>query len=127
MNEALSTVLGSFYQDEVSIEPKDVISILATATLFQLQGLIDECTSSMTETINIKTVVPYFNAAISYGVPKVRSACKRWLEVNLVGYCWLYPSFLKELSPELMSELISSPTLVALQTEFCIYMMLRVW
>lgn len=125
--DSLLTVLGSFYQDEVSLEPKDVISILATSTLFQLQGLIDQCTDIMVETTNIKTVVPYYNAAVSYGVPAVKEAARRWLEVNLLGYGWLHPTFLKEITPDLMAELIASPDLVAMQTEFCIYMMLRVW
>ncbi|XP_076753572.1 germ cell-less [Xylocopa sonorina] len=125
--DSLLTVFGSFYQDEVSLEPKDVISILATSTLFQLQGLIDQCTDIMVETINIKTVVPYYNAAVSYGVPVVKTAAKRWLEVNLLGYGWLHPTFLKEITPDLMAELIASPDLIAMQTEFCIYMMLRVW
>ncbi|XP_015606242.1 protein germ cell-less isoform X2 [Cephus cinctus] len=125
--DSLFTVLGSFYHDELSLEPKDVISILATATLFQLQGLIDQCTDIMIETTNIKTVVPYYNAAVSYGVPTVRTAARRWLEVNLLGYGWLHPTFLKEITPELMVELITSPNLVVMQTEFCIYMMLRIW
>lgn len=126
-HDSLLTVFGSFYQDEVSLEPKDVISILATSTLFQLQGLIDQCTDIMVETTNIKTVVPYYNAAVSYGVPVVKTAAKRWLEVNLLGYACLHPSFLKEITPDLMTELIASPDLVAIQTEFCIYMMLRIW
>ncbi|XP_033225287.1 protein germ cell-less isoform X3 [Belonocnema kinseyi] len=125
--DSLQTVLGSFYQDEISLEPRDVISILATATLFQLQGLIDQCTEIMVETTNVKTVVPYYNAAVSYGVPAVKTAAKRWLEVNLLGYGWLHPTFLNEITAELMTDLISSPGLVAMQTEFCVYMMLRVW
>lgn len=120
-------VLGSFYQDEVSLEPKDVIPILATSTMFQLQGLIDQCTEIMVETTNIKTVVPYYNAAVSYGVPTVKKAAKRWLEVNLLGYGWRFPTFLRELTPEIMVELVESPDLVTWQTEFCIYMMLREW
>ncbi|XP_043249806.1 protein germ cell-less isoform X1 [Colletes gigas] len=125
--DSLLTVFGSFYQDEVSLEPKDVISILATSTLFQLQGLIDQCTDIMVETTNIKTVVPFYNAAVLYGVPVVKAAAKRWLEVNLLGYGWLHPTFLKEITPDLMAELIASPELIAMQTEFCIYMRLRVW
>lgn len=124
---ALSVVLGSLYQDEVSLEPKEVVSILATSTLFQLQGLIDECVDIMVETTNSETVVSYYNAAVSYGVPTVKAAAKRWLEVNLLGYGWRHPSFLKEISPNLMTELVASPDLVVLQTEFCIYMMLRLW
>ncbi|KAL0114461.1 hypothetical protein PUN28_011610 [Cardiocondyla obscurior] len=124
---SLTIVLGSLYQDEVSLEPKEVISILATSTLFQLQGLIDECVDIMNETTNSETVVSYYNAAVSYGVPTVKATAKRWLEVNLLGYGWRQPSFLKEISPDLMAELVVSPDLVVLQTEFCIYMMLRLW
>ncbi|XP_012054385.1 PREDICTED: protein germ cell-less [Atta cephalotes] len=124
---SLSVVLGSLYQDEVSLEPKEVVSILATSTLFQLQGLIDECVDIMIETTNSETVVSYYNAAVSYGVPTVKAAAKRWLEVNLLSYGWRHPSFLKEISPDLMTELVTSPDLVVLQTEFCIYMMLRLW
>lgn len=109
------------------MEPKQVVSILATATMFQLQGLIDECADIMEETTNSETVVPYYNAAVSYGVPSVKAAAKRWLEVNLLDYCWHYPGFLKDISSELMAELVASPDLVVLQTEFCIYMMLRAW
>ncbi|KYN04449.1 Protein germ cell-less [Cyphomyrmex costatus] len=104
---SLSVVLGSLYQDEVSLEPKEVVDILATSTLFQLQGLIDECVDIM--------------------IPTVKAAAKRWLEVNLLIYGWRYPSFLKKISPDLMTELVTSPDLVVLQTEFCIYMMLRLW
>ncbi|XP_011862837.1 PREDICTED: protein germ cell-less isoform X2 [Vollenhovia emeryi] len=124
---SLSVVLGSLYQDEVSLEPKEVVSILATSTLFQLQGLIDECVDIMIETTNSETVVRYYNAAASYGVSTVKAAAKRWLEVNLLGYGWRHPAFLKEISPGLMTELVASPDLVVLQTEFCIYMMLRLW
>lgn len=124
---ALSTVLGSLYQDEVTLEPKEVISILATSVLFQLQGLIDECADIMIETTNSETVVPYYNAAVSYGVPTVKAAAKRWLEVNLLNYGWQHPLFLKEITPDLMAELVASPDLVVLQTEFCIYLMLRIW
>lgn len=124
---ALSIVLGSLYHDEISLEPKQVVSIVATATLFQLQGLIDECADIMIQTTNIKTVVLYYNAAVSYGVPTVKAAAKRWLEVNLLAHGYLHPTFLKEITPELMTELIVSPDLVAMQTEFCIYTMLRVW
>ncbi|XP_071568445.1 protein germ cell-less-like [Temnothorax nylanderi] len=81
----------------------------------------------MVETTNSETVVSYYNAAVSYGVPTVKAAAKRWLEVNLLGYGWRHPFFLKEISSDLMTELVASPDLVVLQTEFCIYMMLRLW
>lgn len=49
---ALFTVFGSLYLDEVSLEPMDIISTLATATLFQLDGLIERCAEVMNESMN---------------------------------------------------------------------------
>lgn len=40
------------YSDEIEIDPKAVISVLATATLFHLEGIIDKCAEVMIETIN---------------------------------------------------------------------------
>lgn len=49
---ALYIVFGSLYLDEVTLEPLTVTSVLAAATLFQLDGLIDRCIEVMTETTN---------------------------------------------------------------------------
>lgn len=48
----METVFGSLYMDEVVIEPKSVVSVLATATLFQLDELINRCAEVMSETVN---------------------------------------------------------------------------
>lgn len=49
---ALFIVFGSLYLDEVTLEPRDIISTLATAALFQLDGLIERCSEVMLESIN---------------------------------------------------------------------------
>lgn len=54
MLTALHTVLGSLYLDELTLEPAEVVSVLATAALFQLEGIIDLCTETMIETMNAK-------------------------------------------------------------------------
>merc|ERR1719347_1108425 len=38
--DALHITLGSLYQDEITVEPSDVIPVLAAASLFTLEGLI---------------------------------------------------------------------------------------
>ena len=52
-----SLISGSLYQDEISVEPAEVIPILATASLFQMDGLADQCANIMEETVNIETVI----------------------------------------------------------------------
>lgn len=49
---ALNTVFGSFYLDEITVEPKVVVGVLAASTMFQLEGLIEQCCEIMLETIS---------------------------------------------------------------------------
>lgn len=49
---ALHTVFGSLYLDEVTLEPRTVVSVLAAAALLQLDGLIEKCCEVMSSTIN---------------------------------------------------------------------------
>ncbi len=53
-----------------------VIPVLASATLLQLEGLIAHCSQVMRETVNLQTVIHFHEAASIYGVTdveKVRS------------------------------------------------------
>ena len=45
-----------------------MISILASATLLQLDGLITQCRTIMEETVNLQTVIKYYDAARMYGI-----------------------------------------------------------
>jgi BTB/POZ domain. len=56
---ALYTVLGSLYLDEITLEPIEVVPTLATATLFQLEGIIDQCVEIMIETVNAEVCILY--------------------------------------------------------------------
>lgn len=49
---ALNIVFGSLYLDEVTLDPKTVVSVLAAAALLQLDGLIEKCCEVMNSTIN---------------------------------------------------------------------------
>lgn len=51
---ALHLALGQFYKDDIVVEPAQVIPLLATALLLQMDPLIDQCTSIMMETINLQ-------------------------------------------------------------------------
>uniref|UniRef100_A0ABK9NGC0 BTB domain-containing protein n=1 Tax=Glossina morsitans morsitans TaxID=37546 RepID=A0ABK9NGC0_GLOMM len=125
--EALDAVFGSMYSDEIEIDSKSVISILATATLFHLDGVIDKCSEVMTETINADTVITYYDAACQYGCRSVKKSTFNWLEINLLSIYAKYSNILKRISIDLMTALISSPDLYVMQTEFSLYTMLRTW
>lgn len=124
---SLYSVFGSLYMDEIVLEPKEVISTLATATLFQLDSLIDRCAEVMVETINAETAVLYYEAACEYGVKVVKQTTYRWLLVNLLSVYFRAAKWLRLISPELMEQLISNADLYVVQTEFSLYQLLRFW
>ncbi|KAL7637917.1 UNVERIFIED_CONTAM: hypothetical protein RMT77_011530 [Armadillidium vulgare] len=125
--ESLHLALGSFYLDELNFEPSHVIPLLATAILLQMDPVVDQCTAVMIETINIQTVLKYQEAAKRYGVICVEKACRTWLLHNLMTQVIECTATLRQIQSDLMYELISSPQLYVMQTEFSIYVMLKGW
>ncbi|XP_054445321.1 germ cell-less protein-like 1 [Pteronotus mesoamericanus] len=124
--ESLHFVLGSLYRDEYVIrEPLQVLGVLATACLLQVEDLIWQCEETMNETINVKTVCGYYAAAETYGLESVKTGCFEWLLHNLMTH----PSveLYKELRIDLMSLLISSSNLLVMQKEIDVYTTLKEW
>ncbi len=69
---------------------------MGCATLFQLEGLMDQCLSIMEETINVQTVIKYYETSLMYGTERIRKECLKWLRVNLVIFFHNVPfNFLK--------------------------------
>ncbi|XP_071536437.1 protein germ cell-less [Panulirus ornatus] len=125
--DALHLALGQFYKDDIEVEAAQVIPLLATALLLQMDPLIDQCTCIMLETINLQTVLQYHEAARRYGVVEVDKACKQWLLHNLLTQVTDHPGTLSRIPPDLLYELLSSPHLYVMQTEFSVYVMLKAW
>ncbi|XP_014262355.1 protein germ cell-less [Cimex lectularius] len=125
--EALAAVFGSFYQDEIIVEPRVVVGVLAASTMFQLEGLIEQCYEIMLETISPITVVQYYHASCRYGAQKVKSKVIDWFSVNLTDYYYKNPARLKEIDVELMNVILSNPDLCVIQTEMTLYSLLRRW
>uniref|UniRef100_A0A1A9ZNW7 BACK domain-containing protein n=1 Tax=Glossina pallidipes TaxID=7398 RepID=A0A1A9ZNW7_GLOPL len=61
--QALDAGFGSLYLGEIEIDDKSVISIIAAATFFHLDNIINKCTELMADTINADTVMSYYDAA----------------------------------------------------------------
>jgi BTB/POZ domain-containing protein 13 len=91
----------------------------------QLDGLIDQCVLIIEETINVKTVARYYEAATLYGAKNIEKACLAWLKVNLLSHLPEHPEHLREISSSLMSALINAADLFVMQTEFSVYVLLR--
>ena len=143
-------VFGSLYLDEVILEPISTVAVLATARLFQLEGVIERCGEVMVETINpevrnflyfyskfyiliinkllfLQTAVQYYEAARQYGVKNVEKVAFDWLLVNLLSYYMNQPKWLLTINTDLMQKLVEHSDLIVLKTEFSIYLLLKFW
>ncbi|XP_060535795.1 protein germ cell-less [Cylas formicarius] len=126
--DSLQVVFGSLYNSDVALNPLEIVPILATATMFQLEGLIEHCAEVMLETINPKTALDYYNAACQYGDKKLQEACFKWFLVNLMPHYFSRShSELRTIPVSLMTKLVAHPDLFVIQTEYSIYVMLKYW
>ncbi|XP_059535357.1 germ cell-less protein-like 1 [Myotis daubentonii] len=123
--EALHDALGSLYRDYVLIQPSRVVPILATASMLQLDELIQQCGEIMEETVCVQTVCSYYYAAGSYGLPNIRTMCFQWLLHNLMTHRG--DELIREISLDIMEELIVSSELLVIEVEMDVYTMLKKW
>ncbi|XP_039277353.1 protein germ cell-less [Nilaparvata lugens] len=126
--EALTVLFGSLYpSDEVTLEPCNIVAVLAAATLFQCEGLIDQCADVMLQTISPLTAVNYYNAACQYNLTEVKQKTLKFFNINLINYFQEHADRLRHIGEDLMAELVNSKDLCVVQMEFSLYLMLRHW
>ncbi|XP_054569419.1 germ cell-less protein-like 1 [Eptesicus fuscus] len=123
--EALHEALGSLYEDSVLIQPRRVVPILATASMLQLDELIQQCGEIMEETVSVQTVCSYYYSAGSYGLPNIRTMCFQWLLDNLMTHH--SEELMREINLDIMEELIVSSELLVMEVEMDVYTMLKKW
>lgn len=121
---ALDITFGSFYSVEVDIMPVEAVNVLACASLFSLDGLIEQCQSVMLENINAHTVCSYYDASIIYGVSDVANKCLKWFSNNIIINQDLR---LGEISPQLFERIVTSPNLMIIRVETDLYSLCKRW
>ncbi|XP_021365320.1 germ cell-less protein-like 1 [Mizuhopecten yessoensis] len=123
--EALKIALGSLYKDYVFIKPVQVVNVLAAAMLLQLEGLIEQCSSMMKDTISGQTVCLYYIASRRYALQTITQDCRSWLLSNLLAN--ESTQLLQGVSIDMMTDLIISPDLSVMQVEMDVYTLLKKW
>ncbi|XP_049807336.1 protein germ cell-less [Schistocerca nitens] len=124
---ALQTVFGSLYMDETTLEPSDIVSVVAAATLFQLEGIIEKCGEVMLETMCAQTAVVYYEAACEYGLNVVKENAFKFILISLLSRLNEFPVQIKAISEELMTKLVRSIDLFVISSELSLYLFLRKW
>lgn len=123
--ESMKIALGSLYKDDIILKPVQMIGVLAAGTLLQLDGLIQQCVSMMTDTLSSSTVCVYHTACVSYGLEEMKNTCVDWLMKNLLVSPDL--TYIRDISIDLMKDIVSSPFLYVMQVEIDIYTLLKKW
>ncbi|KAL1766354.1 germ cell-less protein-like 1 [Sigmodon hispidus] len=123
--DAFHEALGYLYSNSISISSYQVVSILATASMLQMDELIEQCGVVMTASVSIETVCSYYYSAENYGLQHVRSICRQWLFDNLM--IKQSDQLLLDISVDLMRELIASSDLLVIEVEMDVYTTLKKW
>ncbi|KAL6052639.1 hypothetical protein STEG23_025831 [Scotinomys teguina] len=123
--DSFHQALGYLYSNSVEIPPCRVIAILATATMLQMDELIQQCEEVMIVSVSIDTVCTYYHYAEDYGLQNTRHFCVQWLLDNLM--ILENHELLREISLDLMKQLIASSDLLVIEVEIDVYTILKKW
>uniref|UniRef100_A0A8D8V4H6 Protein germ cell-less n=1 Tax=Cacopsylla melanoneura TaxID=428564 RepID=A0A8D8V4H6_9HEMI len=123
---SINIVLGSLYHPNVSFEEEDIFSVIAAATLFQLDELVNRCEDILLKSISCDNVLLYYEVAQQYSLQKVQKGSLSFLLINLVLFYISKPQHLRSIDCDLMQQLISSPKLVT-SSPLNVYRVLRLW
>uniref|UniRef100_A0A452Q7K7 BACK domain-containing protein n=1 Tax=Ursus americanus TaxID=9643 RepID=A0A452Q7K7_URSAM len=104
--EALQVAFGSLYRDDVLIKPSRVIAILAAACMLQLVSV-------------------HIIQRKDHKIPCFNFRCLEWLLNNLMTHQNV--ELFKELSINVMKQLIGSSNLFVMQVEMDVYTALKKW
>ena len=80
----------------------------------------------MEEEINFRNVCHFHETSRLYGLSEVEKSCVKWLESNIMLRT-KEASFLAQIKPKLMSQIVRSPDLFVLQVEMDVYTLLKKW
>ncbi|KAL6052641.1 hypothetical protein STEG23_025833 [Scotinomys teguina] len=123
--DSFHQALVYLYSNSVEIPPCRVIAILATATMLQMDELIQQCEEVMIVSVSIDTVCTYYHYAEDYGLQNTRHFCVQWLLDNLM--ILENHELLREISLDLMKQLIASSDLLVIEVEIDVYTILKKW
>lgn len=123
--EALNIAFSSLYRDEFPLDEVQMCSIVAASSMLQLDGLLEHCKIYMRENIKPDNVVGFLTASSMYGLTDVEDECRKWLLLHLLKR--YTTALLKDMSCQLLSELLLSPNLYVMQIEMDVYTLAKKW
>ena len=124
-SEALHLAFQSMYRNDILVDPATVTSLLAVASLLSFEELIEQCGNVMTTSLDVDTVCLYYETSIIYGANDVPERCIEYLQKALMPNKTV--KLMKDVTPQLMMNLIKSNHLLVISSEISVYVMLKMW
>ncbi|XP_078268977.1 BTB/POZ domain-containing protein 16 isoform X3 [Rhinoraja longicauda] len=123
--EGFAIALGNLYNDKPEVEAEHILGVFAAAGVLKFKTLFKKCAIVMLENINTATVCHFHQAAMKYNQDKLKRACERWLELNLVVHL-RYDATLRNLQMEVLQNILLSPRLFTF-TEYHVLQTILTW
>lgn len=123
--ESFHETLCYLYGNNIAIPPNRVIAFLATASMLQLEELMQQCEEVMKVSVSVETVCSFYYNAETYGLVDIRSICRQWFLDNLM--IRRNSELLRGIGLDLMKELIASSDLLVIGVEIDVYTTLKKW
>ncbi|XP_051883692.1 BTB/POZ domain-containing protein 16 [Pristis pectinata] len=123
--EGFAIALGNLYNDKPEVEAEHILGVFAAAAVLKFKLLFNKCATVMLDNINTTTVCHFHQAALKYNQEKLRQACERWLELNLIVHL-RYKATLRDLQMDVLQKTLLSPRLFTF-TEYHILQTILSW
>ncbi|XP_037660902.1 BTB/POZ domain-containing protein 16 [Choloepus didactylus] len=107
---AFATALKNLYLSEVEINVDDVLGVLASTHILQFTNLFQRCVLLMMNKLTPSTIKNFYLAGCKYKEEQLITACKEWLEMNLVPLMGTQ-LYLRNIPQELLLKVLKSPRL----------------
>ncbi|XP_032890644.1 BTB/POZ domain-containing protein 16 [Amblyraja radiata] len=123
--EGFSIALGNLYNDKPEVEAEHILGVFAAAGVLKFRTLFKKCAIVMLENINTATVCHFHQVAMKYNQDRLKRACERWLELNLIVHL-RYEVTLRDLNMEVLRNILLSPRLFTF-TEYHVLQTILSW
>ncbi|XP_076982402.1 BTB/POZ domain-containing protein 16 isoform X2 [Tamandua tetradactyla] len=107
---AFATALKNLYMSEVEMNVDDVLGVLASAHILQFSTLFQKCVLLMMSKLTPSNIKNFYLAGCKYKEQQLITACKEWLEMNLVPLVGTQ-IHLRKIPQELLHVVLKSPRL----------------
>lgn len=109
----------------------DLIGLIATSRMFNLEKVADIISQTMKDSTNIKNVVNFYNTFCGYNFPELEKDLFRWILLNYsywqeTKYDEFCNNFLAHANYDLMDQIVKHPEFIV-KDELLLYKSLKQW